>query len=424
MALSDWADWWDTQKKESEAILEEWVQENPQWWAIGLATAASTSMELGAGMVDVLRLGQGAAEGGWGYGKDALRLLVVLGPLARAGGALSRVLHTGQIRVAVETAGVTGPCTFTAVNNALSIVGGRAKNLFLTARDAAKALGTPLRAVPKEAKTGLYEMAAWIDELVPFMVKHGARVKPLSGVTTVEQAAAAAASQNGVVVFAIKYTSTKGEAIYHSVIAVRDVAGKLRYGDYGGRLVGSLTELARNLGHPANAQGISLMTSPTTAGATLVKGLHLTGLLEHGTKVMKGGVLVLEGVHAVETPDGGVDLAYPVTGAVSPIPTTESQVPAEVVKQSFAAFKARKRGKPVSRLSAVKPTGLTAPRSDWLTGVQFRLNAAGFAAGPVDGIKGPQTDKAVRAFQAAYGLRVDGIPGPKTQAKLVEVCGY
>jgi Putative peptidoglycan binding domain len=64
------------------------------------------------------------------------------------------------------------------------------------------------------------------------------------------------------------------------------------------------------------------------------------------------------------------------------------------------------------------------PRSDFLTGVQYRLNASGFGAGPVDGVNGPKTKKAVTEFQKTYALRVDGIPGPQTQTKLVEICGF
>jgi hypothetical protein len=58
-----------------------------------------------------------------------------------------------------------------------------------------------------------------------------------------------------------------------------------------------------------------------------------------------------------------------------------------------------------------------------LTGVQARLNNLGFESGPVDGIMGPITRSAVRRFQEKHALLVDGIPGPQTQGKLVEVYG-
>jgi hypothetical protein len=53
-----------------------------------------------------------------------------------------------------------------------------------------------------------------------------------------------------------------------------------------------------------------------------------------------------------------------------------------------------------------------------LEGVQARLNNLGFDCGIVDGVNGPITRAAVRAFQKASGLVVDAIPGPLTQAAL------
>ena len=61
---------------------------------------------LGAGFVDVLRFGQGVAEGGVkGVGEDALRLLMLLGPLGRAGLACrGGQLHDAVIRRDAEVA--------------------------------------------------------------------------------------------------------------------------------------------------------------------------------------------------------------------------------------------------------------------------------------------------------------------------------
>ena len=63
----------------------------------------------------------------------------------------------------------------------------------------------------------------------------------------------------------------------------------------------------------------------------------------------------------------------------------------------------------------------TAPRTGGNSSVaalQQQLASRGFSPGAIDGIKGRKTDAAIRAFQQANGLKVDGIVGPKTMAAL------
>ena len=50
--------------------------------------------------------------------------------------------------------------------------------------------------------------------------------------------------------------------------------------------------------------------------------------------------------------------------------------------------------------------------------IQTALSNKGFDPGGIDGIWGRNTIKAVRAFQSANGLTVDGVVGPNTMAKL------
>src|SRR3954447_15700440 len=53
-----------------------------------------------------------------------------------------------------------------------------------------------------------------------------------------------------------------------------------------------------------------------------------------------------------------------------------------------------------------------------VAGLQVALRAWGLYDGPVDGIDGPGTRSAVRAFQQRAGLPVDGIAGGRTRAAL------
>lgn len=424
MALSELADWWDGQKQQSEKILTEWVQDNPQWWAVGLAGLTQTSMDLGAGMVDVLRFGQGAAEGGWrGYGKDALRLLVLLGPLGRAGGALSRLIHGSRIRMAVQVGGVDGPCTFQAVNNAMSITAG--KNVFITVRDMAKAMGQSVSQLRRTAGGTEYELGAWVDELVPFLQKLGARVKPVNGLQSVDEVIALAQKESGPVVFAFRATVRNAagvnEEILHSIIAMRSPLGGVRFADYGGRFVKSLHQLLSQWGTPVGK--VELFQSGMSAA--IINRLHLTG--DIAVKLAKGAAVVIEGLAAIETVDNGVELAIPAAFAATPAPSNSDPANNDVIKGSFEAYKARAQGRPVIQMPPIYITAgkRSAPPVSWLTGVQFRLNALGFAAGPVDGVMGPRTKRAVTTFQSTYPpLRADGVPGPRTQAKLAEICGY
>lgn len=50
--------------------------------------------------------------------------------------------------------------------------------------------------------------------------------------------------------------------------------------------------------------------------------------------------------------------------------------------------------------------------------IQLALQAAGYSPGAADGKMGRQTQKAIREFQEAHGLSVDGKVGPRTWAKL------
>jgi peptidoglycan hydrolase-like protein with peptidoglycan-binding domain len=60
---------------------------------------------------------------------------------------------------------------------------------------------------------------------------------------------------------------------------------------------------------------------------------------------------------------------------------------------------------------------------DNLKGAQTALKALGFDPGDTDGLDGPRTQKAVRAFQGNANIRVDGIVGPETRQALCDALG-
>src|SRR5204863_9173564 len=146
--------------------------------------------------------------------------------------------------------------------------------------------------------------------------------------------------------------------------------GAVRFADYGGKFVRSLTELVSQWGTPMSE--IELFQSGSSA--TIIEGAQLTG--EWAAKLAKGAVVVMEGLAAIETVEHGVELAVPAAVAASPAPVLDAPVGSDVVKASFDAYKSRVNGKPVATLPhmAAMAGRKTAPRSDWLTGVQYRLN--------------------------------------------------
>ena len=64
--------------------------------------------------------------------------------------------------------------------------------------------------------------------------------------------------------------------------------------------------------------------------------------------------------------------------------------------------------KPVDALSKLGSRGTE------VRNIQTKLKSLGYYSGTVDGIYGTGTQRAVKAFQKACGLTVDGIAGPKT----------
>ena len=115
---SDAADWWDKQRAETTKILEQMVDEHPNALSVLAATLVSTAMEVGAGTVDLLRLGKGAAENGLaGLGEDAMRVLnmpFIGGAVAGAAGRLAKGAMTLARRLPKQSLSVVTKCPLAA----------------------------------------------------------------------------------------------------------------------------------------------------------------------------------------------------------------------------------------------------------------------------------------------------------------------
>jgi len=90
-------------------------------------------------------------------------------------------------------------------------------------------------------------------------------------------------------------------------------------------------------------------------------------------------------------------------------------------KQSFLLIQDAKQTPHADVLIPVK-IGHLDPVEE-VSGQQARLNSLGYYPFEVDGKTGPDFQSAVEEFQCEQGLKVDGICGPQTRAKLKQVYG-
>jgi hypothetical protein len=236
------ADWFDKTRQDNEkwidSELQPWVattlyEDSPWYRNVGVWTASGTLYALNkftttvaAGFVDVLRLGDGVQEGGWGYGKDALRLLMVVGPALRA----ARWAVT--LVAAVDEIPAAGNCSWIAATRIARWSG--TKPLAVLG-DVAKAQG-----LGGIGETG----GAYADELLPALQNLGARAslvtKELNSLQDVAQVVAE--NPNGATMFSVEW-QTGGQNVGHTLFAVRNVLGGMTIIDRSGMAVKNLAEL-------------------------------------------------------------------------------------------------------------------------------------------------------------------------------------
>jgi LysM repeat protein len=233
----DVADWWDKQHQESKKALDQFVDDNPNLFGVLVATTMATAMDLGAGAVDALRFGQGASEGGVkGFGKDALRLLTLAGPLGKAAKFLQVTTNARLARMIVDTGGRS--CGWQSATQAMRQTGTRA---FAAVEDLANALNRPL----------LSMQGTSLSRLVAELSSIGARIGPIKPIVGTPQEAlntVRTMTQNdGSVTMLAVFGKRDTKEIGHAIYAFRDAFGRLRFLDRGGS-AGKLGEVFDDLG--------------------------------------------------------------------------------------------------------------------------------------------------------------------------------
>lgn len=159
--------------------------------------------ELLAGVADAMRVGDGVREGGWGYGKDALRLLFWAGPALR-------FFRFAASVVAVDVPG--GKCIWVAAAQARRMTG---TQHFATVGDLAKALGVTIG----DAGTPLRTILPGLETL-------GADARLTGTLYTFEDVAELAQrNPKSVVMFSVRYTEANGETVAHALLATRGPGG-------------------------------------------------------------------------------------------------------------------------------------------------------------------------------------------------------
>jgi len=118
---------------------------------------------------------------------------------------------------------------------------------------------------------------------------------------------------------------------------------------------------------------------------------------------------------------GRVDGAFgpTTTKAVIAFQRSNGLDPDGVVGPATSAVLSAPAGEPFPG-RVLKYRRLFAMRGDDVRSLQKRLNDLGFSAGAADGVFGRGTDRAVRAFQRARGLVVDGLVGARTWESLFQ----
>lgn len=216
------ADWFERNRNQSGAILDQWVEDSQ--YNTGVMIAASTTkafMTIGAGFVDILRLGDGVSEGTLkGAGEDALRVVAIF-PVGKATQTLKSAKGLAAAKIIAD---IKGPhCFWVASVKALQHVSHKYKGqLFVSVDDLAKALKMPASSpwVIPNLSTGM----SYLRQL-------GAKTGPVIKVSNSDDIVKIIPRDGSVVMIAVRLIKKGIRVRGHAIYAFRTPLGQVRYMD-------------------------------------------------------------------------------------------------------------------------------------------------------------------------------------------------
>lgn len=417
VALSTFSDFVDRKVNAAEEPVAEYLDQHTFMAQVVFATQDSVTRQasiipLGAeisnvfmhpadtvhGFVDMFRFGAGTAEtidtgSPGGVVKDVVRganIVALLTGAKNAGAARVR-LTTGASEAALLK-NVKGPaCAPMSAAFALRKSGVAPR---IKVADLVRAVGGD-PAVPGDLRLGLDGVESALQTLkLPHRI--------LKNPTSMAELEKIVRAQNGSAIFGVKFNSGPLAGKRHAMVAfIED--GQFKIWDRTENVVSSLAELEQKV--PAY-EGLGTAT-PTGADRPLIMIDSLSVVRELG----KAAVLTLKLSTMLAVSRKDADVQMVAEGIEAKAQRADGKIPETIPSVPII-------GGPIIIRKQV------APRSDWLTGVKYRLNHLGYGAGRVVHVYDERCKAAIRAFQKDYGLRVDAIPGPQTQGWLVKVCGY
>lgn len=216
------AEWFEKQRRETDVILDQWVEDSEYNFSVMLiASTTKAFTTVGAGFVDIIRLGDGIEKGSWkGIGEDALRVVAIF-PVGKAASLIRSAKGVVRAKLIVDIGGPN--CFWVTSAKALSQTGYKIKGkLFASVDDVAKALGMEIGNLWKipNLSTGM-----------SYLKRLGAKVGPIIRVTNLTDIKKILPHDGSVVIIAVDFVLKNGKAAGHAIYAYRNAFGGVRFFD-------------------------------------------------------------------------------------------------------------------------------------------------------------------------------------------------